>query len=554
MIAAIYARKSTEQTGVADVQKSVARQIEHAKEFARRKGWQVAEEHIYVDDGISGAEFANRPGFLQLMNALMPKPPFGVLVMSEESRLGREQIEVLYAMKQLVTAGVRVFLYLDDRERTLDSPIDKAMLALQTMADELEREKARQRTYDAMVRKAQAGHVTGGRVFGYHNRRTAAGYVERVINDAEAVVVRQIFELCASGCGQTRIVKQLNAEHRPAPRAQQGRPRAWAPSSLRAVLRNELYRGVIVWNRSRKRDRWGRHDQQPRPADEWMRIEAPALRVVSEELWQRTRERLEARRQQFDARANGAVQIRRQDVESRFLLSGFARCALCGGSFHSVSRSHGSRRASFYACSSYWKRGSSVCGNGLVMKTERIDDAVLQALGGDVLRPAVVMATVDRVLDQLHRFDGSRAHELDRLRSERTAVERELTRLTVAIAAGGSDLDPLLTAVRERQARRDELAAAIASMESIRVDYDRAAIEARVREEAARWRDLVTSEDVGDWRRLLRDVLEGPLRFTPEGKTYRFEGEAAMHRLLAGIVPLPPVGSSPTGFEPVFWP
>jgi hypothetical protein len=36
MIAAIYARKSTEQTGVSEDQKSVARQIEHATANARR--------------------------------------------------------------------------------------------------------------------------------------------------------------------------------------------------------------------------------------------------------------------------------------------------------------------------------------------------------------------------------------------------------------------------------------------------------------------------------------------------------------------------------------
>jgi DNA invertase Pin-like site-specific DNA recombinase len=29
------------------------------------------------------------PGFLRLMNALKPRPPFQVLVMSEDSRLGR---------------------------------------------------------------------------------------------------------------------------------------------------------------------------------------------------------------------------------------------------------------------------------------------------------------------------------------------------------------------------------------------------------------------------------------------------------------------------------
>ena len=69
MIAAIYARKSTEQTGVVDQEKSVARQIDHATAYATSKGWTVAQDHIYVDDGISGAEFANRPGFLRLMNA-----------------------------------------------------------------------------------------------------------------------------------------------------------------------------------------------------------------------------------------------------------------------------------------------------------------------------------------------------------------------------------------------------------------------------------------------------------------------------------------------------
>jgi DNA invertase Pin-like site-specific DNA recombinase len=122
MIAAIYARKSTEQNGVADEQKSVARQVEHARAYAERKGWTVSDDHVYIDDGISGAEFANRPGFLRLMSALKPRPPFQVLVMSEESRLGREAIETAYALKQIVTAGVRVFFYLEDRERTLDSP------------------------------------------------------------------------------------------------------------------------------------------------------------------------------------------------------------------------------------------------------------------------------------------------------------------------------------------------------------------------------------------------------------------------------------------------
>src|SRR5882757_5217261 len=113
MITAIYARKSTDQGSVADEQKSVARQVDHARAYAVGKGWRVDDTYVYVDDGISGAEFANRPGFLRLMNALKPRAPFQVLVMSEESRLGREAIETAYALKQLVQAGVRDFFYLE---------------------------------------------------------------------------------------------------------------------------------------------------------------------------------------------------------------------------------------------------------------------------------------------------------------------------------------------------------------------------------------------------------------------------------------------------------
>ena len=62
MITAIYARKSTDQSAVADDQKSVARQIARAREYAVRKGWTAPAEFVFTDDGISGAEFDRRPG------------------------------------------------------------------------------------------------------------------------------------------------------------------------------------------------------------------------------------------------------------------------------------------------------------------------------------------------------------------------------------------------------------------------------------------------------------------------------------------------------------
>src|SRR5262245_19738033 len=245
MIAAIYARKSTEQLGVIDEARSVTRQIDHATAYAQKKGWTVAEEHVYVDDGVSGAEFVKRPGFLQLMNALKPKPSFQVLIMSEESRLGREQIQTAYALQQITDAGVHVWFYLNDHERKLDTAMDKIMGSLAGFAAEMEREKASQRTHDAMLRKAKALYVTGNKVYGYDNipvcreERNADGpqtrqHVVRRINPDQARTVVYIFEVYAAGFGICRIAKGLNTKHVPPPH---GGRAGWCPSAIREILR-----------------------------------------------------------------------------------------------------------------------------------------------------------------------------------------------------------------------------------------------------------------------------------------------------------------------------
>ena len=141
MIAAIYARKSNEQNGTTDENKSVTRQIEHAKQYAAGNDWGVRDEHVYVDDGISGAEFVKRLGFVRLMSAIKGKPPFQALIMSEESRLGRGRIETEHNLKRIVDAGVRVFYYLSNREARLTDATSSFVESVRLYAAEMEREK-----------------------------------------------------------------------------------------------------------------------------------------------------------------------------------------------------------------------------------------------------------------------------------------------------------------------------------------------------------------------------------------------------------------------------
>ncbi len=556
MIAAIYARKSTDQN-TTDEEKSVTRQIEHARTYAKRKGWTISEEHVYADDGISGAEFLKRPGFLRLMNALKPRPSFQVLIMSEESRLGREQIETAYALKQITDAGVRVFFYLEDRERTLDNALDKVMLSLTTFAAEMEREKARQRTYDAMARKARALHVTGGKVYGYDNVEVLSSegkrlYVIRKINSEHAAVVRRIFEMCANGMGLTRIAKTLNAEGVQPPRHANG----WAPSAVREMLYRPLYKGEIVWGKHQKIMRGGTKKLRRRPESEWLRLEAPELQIVSAETWAAAHARLERARTAF-ARSprDGRLLVGRpavRDFDSPYLLSGIAKCASCGGSLVGITRDFKRTRKALYGCDRYHKRGPTVCRNSLLIHQERLDQVVLQAIA-DALDERILAQAVEKALGRLRSGQ-------DRFLDRRAAIERELSLLEthlgnlVDAVARGEANDSLFARLKTEETRKKAL---VAELEALQRSATVASLDSKQleRELAARAADVkgLLGRHVPQTRQILRKLIVGRLTceaFEKDGQRgYRFTGQGSYEPLLPSKA-LPTMVVTPAGFEP----
>ena len=328
--AAIYARKSTEQH-VADEEKSVTRQVALAIAFARAAGFEVPPEHIYVDDAMSGAEFERRSGLVRLLNALHPHAPFAALILADKDRLGREQFETNHIVKQISLAGVRIFEYQNGgQEVRLESPMDKLIMSISNFAAELERAKASQRTRDALQLKAQHGYVVGGTVFGYRNLPVSTdgdrrSHVVREIREDEAAVIQRIFQMAAEGQGLKRITLRLNAEGVPSPRAREDRHRSWAPSSVRTILFNALYKGDVVWGRTRKRDIWGRRKQSDRPSTEWVTVKAePPAHRERRALGCRARVDHQPRRHGMGGRPT-------RGTASKYLLTGFARCSVCGG-------------------------------------------------------------------------------------------------------------------------------------------------------------------------------------------------------------------------------
>jgi site-specific DNA recombinase len=562
MIAAIYARKSTDQHGVAAEARSVTRQVDGARDYAKQRGWAVQDEHVYLDDGISGAEFKNRPGFVRLMNALTPRAPFDVLVVSELSRLGREQLETGYALKQLSQAGVTVYSSLEDREILLDTPTEKFLMSAVNFAAEIEREKARQRTYDALARKAKAGHVTGGRVFGYDNVPVEVtgpdgthyrSHVDRRVNEEESAVVLRIFALYAQGYGYTSIAKTLNAEGALAPRPQQRRPSGWSPSSIREVLYRPLYRGQLVWNQTQKRNKWGMVEQRPRPRKEWLSVRVDHLQIVSDDQWQAVQRRLAGTRKRSLRSSGGRLLGRPPGEGAKHLLAGLATCSCCGASMEARSRRHGRQRVVFYGCSAYHRKGKSVCANALTLPAAVLEEAVLGAVEDVLLAPGVVEAALDRAAARL--VGDSSEDRLSKLKTEIDRLQAELARLVEAVASGVGESAELIAAVQDRTRRRDALQASVEALGRIGSDWT---MPGTVRRDLARrlatWKSLLRRH-APQGQQILKKLIDGRLLMTPcrneTPANYRFEGTGTLVGLLAGLVPHKV--ASPRGFEPVFW-
>ncbi len=582
MKAAIYARKSTDDSDKHEDNRSVARQVERARAFCEARGWALAGDRIYADDGVSGAEYQNRPGLLRLMASLKN---FDVVVMSEISRLGRDMVRNAVVIDEIRSIGVQIWYYLTAEQEHADTPEQRIMVTLRSFAAEVERAKISQRTRDALERKALRGQNAGGRVYGYRNvwvmedgeRRVAPPgarkpegvvHTEYEIDEQEAAVVCGIFCAYAEGHGQRTIAKALNAdpEYRdvtqryfggripPPPWKGTG---SWAPSSIREMLYRERYRGKIPYGRHRKTYRGGTRARERQAT--FHLVDAPALRIVSEDLWQAVHARARGEHRAYFASTAGRP-AERQDTgrTSKYLLSGLMRCSCCGSSMVGSNITYGSGRTRrpepAYLCSYYKSRGSTVCDNSRRPRAADVDARVISAIDSQFMTAAAIDYVVDLVIKAVVDARRTAPDRLKAIEAELRQVTRELDRLITLVVDGRApqrvteEIALRERRIRELELERERLRAAVPSSEDV----------ARIREIAhERIRELreTLHRDVVGGREVLRQILDGPISFKLDGSDYRLEGRTRVGALLTPDSSATRIRlASPRGFEPLLQP
>jgi hypothetical protein len=142
---------------------------------------------------------------------------------------------------------------------------------------------------------------------------------------------------------------------------------------------------TTAWNKSRKRDDFRQVNQRPRPESEWLRADAPHLRIIDEPLWRRVQSRRQDAETLAARLAGGRLSGRPPKTATQNLLAGLATCALCGGGLVVETSPRKRGRVPEYVC--YRHRANGACTNALRMTVVEMNEAVLQAAEEHALTP-----------------------------------------------------------------------------------------------------------------------------------------------------------------------
>jgi DNA invertase Pin-like site-specific DNA recombinase len=341
---ATYSRYSSDRQREA----SIVDQQRNMMRFAESRGWRIDPDLMFSDEAISGAGL-DRPGYQALLRATKACPRrIDVVLVDDTSRISRSLAETVRLREELNFRGIRFVAV----SQGIDSNDDQSdvMMTVHGLVDSLYIKELGKKTHRGLEGLALTGFHTGGSCFGYQSEKVGDRTRLR-IDKGEAEIVRRIFEMSAACVSLKKIAKQLNEEGVPPPRGTKKKTRpSWVFTAIREMLRRDLYRGRIVWNRRKYKKKPGSNKRISvlRPESEWVITEEPELRIVSEELWNRVQARLRETVENHPGMKPGLLH---RAATVPYLFSGLLKCGDCGANLTILTGRGKEGKRAAYGCS-----------------------------------------------------------------------------------------------------------------------------------------------------------------------------------------------------------
>jgi site-specific DNA recombinase len=452
---AIYVRVSTQRQAQTQ---SIDQQLDRLQRVVADRRWQLDEDHVFRDDGYSGASL-RRPG-LDRLRDLAALARLDRILITDPDRLARNYVHQVLLLDELQRHGCQV----EFTDRPLsDDPQDRLLLQIRGAVAEYERTLIAERTRRGRLHKLRSGQMLPWTrpPYGYRvdpdRPRDPAGVRA---DPAAAATVAELFRWYADeGRSFMAVVQRL---HDLGVRSPSGRE-YWGVATVRGVLTNPTYTGTAYANRTRVRAARVRRSathpmgrprdsQAPLPPEEWIAA-ATVPAIVTREQFDRVQARIAANRS-F---------ARRNNTAASYLLRAMVSCGSCRLACQA-------RRAlpsgkTYYICTGKAVRVRQRLGRTCPSKF--IPAGVLDELVWADL--VALLQHPDRVAKALRRAAGGCGlpQELqarrENLRRGRSSLAQQIERLTEAYLSG-------VVALVEYRRRRTELerrAAALATQEGL---------------------------------------------------------------------------------------
>ncbi|EPY00979.1 recombinase family protein [Magnetospirillum fulvum] len=380
---AIYARYSSDLQNPSSVddQISLCRRL-----IAGQLATDPDHALIFSDAAMSGATI-DRPGLTRLLEAVRSK--WVDLVVAEGlDRLSRSLKDIAAIHETMSYNGVTIWTAHEGRITELHIGLKGTMNSL-FLSDMKARIKRGHRA------RIVAGYAISACPYGYRivrgvvddKRRNVNGV--REIEEEAAQIIRRIYQEFADGRNVSQIVDGLNRDGIPAPSG-----RTWmrhtlvgSPRKQEGILRNPIYIGQLVFNRSYVvRDPvTNKRVSVPNPEAEWTKVDVPHLRIISDELWAAVRENYRGRLKKKD---EPEPEPRILNSHNQHALTGWIKCGWCGGGKQIANDSR-------YLCSTH--RYAKKCKNSRGTREPVLMAATFDALytrikHGPAFRPHLIQA------------------------------------------------------------------------------------------------------------------------------------------------------------------
>jgi site-specific DNA recombinase len=339
MRTAIYARVSTDRQ---ERTQTIDSQLTALHDWVTAQGHELRPEHIYRDEGASGAHL-DRPGLDSLRDAAR-NGDFELVGVLSPDRLARKYAYQVLLLEEFRRLGCEaVFL----QRPISDDPHDQLLLQIQGALAEYERTVISERFRRGKLQKARAGVYLGGKApYGYRyvpKRDDCPGHL--LIDETEAALVQTLFRwLIEEQLTIRQLIKRLN---RSTWQPRSGR-RPWSPAVIHHILADPLYTGTAYVNRYHyvapqkprtpypaKTDKTCR---QLRPREEWIAVPVPAL--IDQATYDRAQAQL----------ARNARLSFRHNTKYSYLLRCLLTCGLCGLAMFGRTHPAAPAQRRYYLC------------------------------------------------------------------------------------------------------------------------------------------------------------------------------------------------------------